>query len=222
MSAVMSVTRPSMRAVRLVRHSMTNLSLNRNVRRYCTAPAPAETKEATAETAPTPADANQMDIRVGLVIKAEKHPEADSLYVEGVDVGEEEPRTIISGLVNFVPVEEMQNRPVVVLCNLKPRNMRGIKSNGMLLCASNDAHDVVEPLAPPEGATPGQRIVVPEDDVPEPKSANQVAKKKIWEGVQPFFKTNDECVATFDGTALAVDGVEGNVACKSLTGASIS
>merc|ERR1711976_896564 len=104
-----------------------------------------------------------MDIRVGLVTKAEKHPEADSLYVEEVDVGEGEPRTIISGLVNFVPLEEMQNRPVVVLCNLKPRKMRGIVSHGMLLCASNDEDDVVEPLIPPAGATPGTRIIAAHD-----------------------------------------------------------
>lgn len=46
-------------------------------------------------------------------------------------------------------------RPVY---NCRPRNMRGIKSFGMLLAASNDAHDVVEPLAPPAGAAPGTRV----------------------------------------------------------------
>jgi tRNA-binding EMAP/Myf-like protein len=51
----------------------------------------------------------------------------------------------------------MQQRKVVVLCNLKPRNMRGIKSHGMLLCASNDAHDAVEPLDPPADAKIGER-----------------------------------------------------------------
>jgi tRNA-binding EMAP/Myf-like protein len=45
-----------------------------------------------------------------------------------------------------------------VLCNLKPRNMRGIKSHGMLLCASNDAHDAVEPLDPPAEAPVGERV----------------------------------------------------------------
>lgn len=50
--------------------------------------------------------------------------------------GEEQPRTIISGLVKFVPIDEMQDRLVVVLCNLKPAKMRGIESNGMVLCAS--------------------------------------------------------------------------------------
>jgi Putative tRNA binding domain len=42
-----------------------------------------------------------------------------SLYVESIDVGEPEPRTIVSGLVKYVPLEEMQGRSVLVLCNLK-------------------------------------------------------------------------------------------------------
>lgn len=65
-----------------------------------------------------------------------KHPEADSLYVEKIDLGEEQPRTIVSGLVNYIPIEEMKDRMVVVLCNLKPAKMRGIESQGMVLCAS--------------------------------------------------------------------------------------
>lgn len=52
---------------------------------------------------------------------------------------------------------------MVVLCNLKARNMRGVKSNGMLLCASNDTHDVVEPLVVPEGAVVGERVYFGED-----------------------------------------------------------
>lgn len=46
----------------------------------------------------------------------------------------------------------------MVICNLKPRNMRGIKSHGMLLAASDEPHLVVEPLAPPAGAKPGERV----------------------------------------------------------------
>jgi len=45
---------------------------------------------------------------VGLIRKAEKHPDADSLYVEEIDVGEGAPRTVVSGLVKFIPLEEMQ------------------------------------------------------------------------------------------------------------------
>lgn len=47
----------------------------------------------------------------------------------------------------------------MVLCNLKPRNMRGIKSHGMLLAASNEPEKtIVEPLAPPAGAALGERV----------------------------------------------------------------
>lgn len=77
-----------------------------------------------------------MDIRVGRIVEISRHPDADALYVEQIDLGEEKPRTIVSGLVNFVPIEKMQNRLVVVLCNLKPAKMRGVESHGMVLCAS--------------------------------------------------------------------------------------
>lgn len=65
-----------------------------------------------------------------------KHPDADSLYVEEVDVGEGKTRTIVSGLVKHVPIEEMQDRIAIFMCNLKPAKMRGVLSEGMLMCAS--------------------------------------------------------------------------------------
>lgn len=108
---------------------------------------------ATAEDAPAaePLPTGDLDIRVGKILSVEKHPDADSLYVESIDVGEEEPRTIVSGLVAFVPEDEMADRDVIVICNLKARNMRGVKSHGMVLCASDEAHENVEPLSPPQG-----------------------------------------------------------------------
>lgn len=79
----------------------------------------------------------RLDIRVGKIVEVKKHPDADSLYVEKVDLGEPNgPRTIVSGLVDFVPLNEMENRMVVILANLKPANLRGISSHGMVLCAS--------------------------------------------------------------------------------------
>ena len=65
----------------------------------------------------------------------------------------------------------------MVLCNLKPRNMRGIKSEGMLLCASNDSHESVEPLVPPQDSQPGERVAYGEDETaaqPEPETPNKV------------------------------------------------
>jgi hypothetical protein len=53
-------------------------------------------------------------MRVGLIRTAKRHPDADSLYVEEVDVGEDKPRTVISGLVKFIPEEEMQEASFII------------------------------------------------------------------------------------------------------------
>ncbi|KAI5670035.1 hypothetical protein M9H77_19888 [Catharanthus roseus] len=144
--------------------------------------------------------ANTLDIRVGKIIKAWRHEEADSLYVEEVDVGEPEPRIICSGLVKYVPLHQLQGINVVVLANLKPRNMRGVKSYGMLMAASDASHENVELLVPPEGSLPGQRIWFGNteeiENLPDAASPNQIQKKKIWELVQPHLRTDDSCIAT--------------------------
>lgn len=51
---------------------------------------------------------SRVDIRIGLITKVQKHPDADSLYVEEIDVGESQYRTVVSGLVNYIPLKEMQ------------------------------------------------------------------------------------------------------------------
>ena len=60
------------------------------------------------KSAETEISVSRLDIPVGLIKKVQKHPDADSLYVEEIDVGEESPRTIVSGLVKYIPLEEMQ------------------------------------------------------------------------------------------------------------------
>ena len=105
-------------------------------------------KEKKAEEAvpSAPVDISRLNMKVGKIIKCEKHPDADSLYLEEIDCGEEKPRTVISGLVKFIPLEEMQNRMVVLLCNLKPAKMRGVLSEAMVMCASTP--EKVTPLTP--------------------------------------------------------------------------
>eukprot|EP00892_Ulva_mutabilis_P008421 jgi/Ulvmu1/5951/UM026_0073.1 len=176
---------------------------------------------ATAEDVPVaePLPTGDLDIRVGKILSVEKHPDADSLYVESIDVGEEEPRTIVSGLVAFVPEAEMADRDVIVICNLKARNMRGVKSHGMVLCASDEAHENVEPLAPPQGASVGERVWF-EENQPEPAKENRVQKKKLWEAVQPDLKTTDDLTATYKGTPMMTSA--GAVSTASLKGANIS
>ena len=65
--------------------------------------------------------ADVLDIRVGRVVRAWRHEEADSLYVEEVDVGEAEPRIICSGLVNYIPLHHLQ--AYLIIINLKNVNL---------------------------------------------------------------------------------------------------
>ncbi|XP_023590549.1 aminoacyl tRNA synthase complex-interacting multifunctional protein 1 isoform X3 [Trichechus manatus latirostris] len=147
-----------------------------------------------------PIDVSRLDLRVGCIITAKKHPDADSLYVEEVDVGETAPRTVVSGLVNHVPLEQMENRMVILLCNLKPAKMRGVLSQAMVMCASSP--EKVEILAPPDGSVPGDRITF--DAFPGEPDKELNPKKKIWEQIQPDLYTNAECVATYKGAPFEI------------------
>ncbi|XP_027354839.1 aminoacyl tRNA synthase complex-interacting multifunctional protein 1 [Abrus precatorius] len=168
--------------------------------------------------------AGLLDIRVGRILRAWKHDEADSLYVEEVDIGEAEPRIICSGLVNYIPLQHLQGKKVIVLSNLKPRNMRGVKSCGMLMAASDAKHENVELLFPPEEATPGERIWFgtedEKDNQPAAATPNQIQKKKIWELVQPHLKTDASCIAMLGMHVMRTS--VGSVACQSLQNANIS
>ncbi|XP_046393086.1 tyrosine--tRNA ligase, cytoplasmic [Ischnura elegans] len=176
-------------------------------------PPPSKQKAAVDEISP-----HRLDIRVGKIVEVNRHPDADALYVEKIDVGESEPRTIVSGLVNYVPIEEMKDRFVVVLCNLKPAKMRGVESNGMVLCASVDEPRAVEPLIPPAGSKPGEKVIVEgyesgcPDEVLNPK-------KKVWEKLQVDLKTNSDLEAQWQGNPLFT--ISGKVSCKSLKNAPI-
>lgn len=136
-----------------------------------------------------------VDIRVGHILKAIKHPDADSLYVSTIDMGDETgPRTVCSGLVNHIPLEAMQDRLVVVIANLKPVKMRGIKSSAMVFCAANDT--CVEFVIPPAGSHPGDRLFFETYDSSEPEIVLN-PKRKVWETLQPGFFTNEKLEVVF-------------------------
>ncbi|KAL2463371.1 putative methionine--tRNA ligase [Forsythia ovata] len=156
---------------------------------------PKKSAEAKPKAAEAEISISRLDIRVGLITKAQKHPDADSLYVEEIDVGEAQPRTVVSGLVKYIPLEEMQNRKVCILCNLKPAAMRGIKSQAMVLAASNSDHTKVELVEPPQSAAVGERVTFPgfegtPDEVLNPK-------KKVWETLQVDLHSDKELIARY-------------------------
>jgi len=167
------------------------------------APTTAEST-ATADVASAEPTIDLLDIRVGKVVEVGPHPDADSLYVEKIDLGEAEPRTVVSGLVKFIPLEGMLNKKVTVVCNLKPANMRGIKSHAMVLAATSEDGSKVELVEPPADAEVGQRISCDgfegePDEVLNPK-------KKVWEQVCPDLATDGDLKACFRGVPLSVNG----------------
>lgn len=87
---------------------------------------------------------DKVELKVGQIIKVERVEKADKLYKLTVEIGEETPRTIVSGLVPYYKEEELLNKQIVVVANLKPVKLRGVMSQGMLLAAGEG--DVVKLL----------------------------------------------------------------------------
>lgn len=160
-------------------------------------------KAAEAASAAEP-DVSRIDFRVGKIISAKHHPDADTLFVEEIDVGEESPRTVCSGLVGSVPLEELQDRVVLVMCNLKPVKMRGITSQAMVMCASNEERTLFELLNAPEGSVPGDRVTF--DGFPGEPDNQLNPKKKVWEQVKPHLRTNDAGIACYKDSPFTVAG----------------
>lgn len=112
---------------------------------------------------PAPAgeiDISKLDIRVGVITKAWEHEDADKLFCEEIDIGEDEPRQIASGLKAYYNVDDLVGQRVLVLANLKSRKLVGFPSHGMVMCASNEDGSKVEFVVPPEGAEIGERVMV--------------------------------------------------------------
>jgi len=79
---------------------------------------------------------SRVNLRVARITGVEKHPKADKLYIETVDLGGET-RQIVSGLVPYYRPDELQGRNVLLVTNLKPARLRGVESQGMLLAAED-------------------------------------------------------------------------------------
>ena len=91
-------------------------------------------------------DFEKIDLGVGQIIEASKHPKADKLLVFKVDCGNGDVRQIVSGIAKFYNPADLVGKKVVVVKNLKPIKLRGVESHGMLLCASNSEDTKLELL----------------------------------------------------------------------------
>ena len=98
----------------------------------------------------------KLDIRVGKILKVEEIENADKLYKLEVDVGEDKPRTLVAGIKQHYKAKELTGKQVVIFCNLEPRKLKGIQSQGMVLAAVND--EKISLLKPDKEMQEGSKI----------------------------------------------------------------
>ena len=174
--------------------------------------APKKDKPAVAPpAAPAALSVNSLDLRVGQIVSVQKHETAEKLYCEMIDIGEAEPRAIASGLVPHYTLEEMQGRRLIVVANLKPRNLIGFKSYGMVLCAAKEdpatGKEKVEFVDPPASAKLGARVVaaglLPIADALSP---SQVEKQKAFEVLAADLRVGSDGSAEWKGFKLTIEG----------------
>ena len=167
-----------------------------------TAEAPKPKKKEVPANAPV--DVSRLNIVVGTVTKVARHPEAEKLYVESIDLGPTlGTKQVVSGLVEHVPEDQMMGARVVVVANMKPSKMRGVESAAMVLCGTGP-DGKVELVTPPEGVPNGERVQCEgfageADDVLNPK-------KKVFEAVAPDFSVTPSGEASYKGAAFGTSG----------------
>ena len=103
-------------------------------------------------------DFAKLDMRAGTIVSCEKVENAEKLYKIAVDVGETQNRQIVSSLVDYYTAKELVGKRIIVLVNLKPRKMRGIESQGMLLCSESEDGTTCVLLKPEKDVAPGTPV----------------------------------------------------------------
>lgn len=185
---------------------------------------PAKKPKTPPEDPNAPVTLSRLDLRVGVVLEARRHPGAEKLFVEQIDLGEPSgPRQVVSGLVDHVPLEKFVGARVVCVCNARASVMRGEESQAMLLAATATSEaggegqppPKVEVVSPPAGAAPGARVFVAAGDgeglAASPDAEIDLRKSVAWPAIRGELRIDAEGRATYKGQLLRVEGcpVEG-------------
>jgi len=104
-------------------------------------------------------DFKKIELKVGEILEVEDIPNADKLYKLKVDTGEE--RVLVAGVKNSYSKEELIGKKIIVVCNLEEKELRGVKSSGMLLAASDSKNVVL--LIPKEDIFCGSEVILVEN-----------------------------------------------------------
>ncbi|MGD2173967.1 MAG: methionine--tRNA ligase subunit beta [Candidatus Brocadiaceae bacterium] len=102
-------------------------------------------------------DFKKVEMKAGKVVSVDEHPNADKLLILRADLGEERPRTLVAGLKDYYSAEELEGKNIVVVTNLEPVQLRGVRSEGMLLAAQEG--DKVVLLTLDQDIAPGSPVL---------------------------------------------------------------
>ena len=102
-------------------------------------------------------DWQKLDLRVGKILDVKNHPNADKLNLIEVDLGKEK-RTLVAGIKQYYKPEELKGKLCIIFTNLEPADIRGVKSEGMILAAVNNDNSKVILLAPEKDIELGSKV----------------------------------------------------------------
>lgn len=154
--------------------------------------------------------AKKVCLKVSKIKEVQQHPNADKLYVLQLDDGSNEERTIVSGIKDYYTPEDLIGKNIILVANLKPANLRGIKSNGMLLAASGVSSydknkEIVEVLFVEDA--PVGSIVIPKGT----QASVEYSTLKIDEFFEFSINANKNKVIEIAETPLIIDFVESEI-----------
>ncbi|GME77646.1 hypothetical protein B5S31_g4939 [[Candida] boidinii] len=174
-----------------------------------------------------------LNLRIGKIIDIKRHENADKLYVSQIQIEESstsesnsnenseiiKPKTlqVCSGLVDYIPSENLLNSRVVLLTNLKPSKMRGVKSEAMLLAASSEnkienteeSKIQVEVVRPPLELPLGTLMYFKGFKPQDPFNISRI-KGKAWDNIVSFLKTNSNLEVSYNKSDCILVGDKDN------------
>ncbi|MDR1506756.1 MAG: methionine--tRNA ligase [Treponema sp.] len=169
--------------------------------------------KAAGEPGPVPLFGKTLDLRVAEIVKVERHPNAEKLYIETLDIAGEQ-RVIVSGIVPFYREDELLGKHIIVAYNLKAAKLRGVESRGMLLAAEDhggsgadggsradgESGEMRCEVLDASGVPSGTRVVLDGEEAPD--SPEEIT-------IDTFFSVPIRVVGgvvTSGGKALTLDG----------------
>ncbi|MCL6500435.1 MAG: methionine--tRNA ligase [Candidatus Pacearchaeota archaeon] len=100
----------------------------------------------------------KLDLRVGKIVGVKPHPNADKLVLLEIDLGDLGKRTLVAGIKQHYSEKELKGKQCIVFTNLEPKEVRGVKSEGMILAAVNKDKSKVILIAPEKEIEPGSKV----------------------------------------------------------------